>query len=90
MISLALCILNLVLWVWFVGYLCAIPLLIRYVMRTQDSIKVGDVVCGFLNCVVWFLCLPELVEELEDAFGFDMEEAFEKLMDYELFKFKQS
>ena len=90
MIGLGLWVLNLVIWVWFIGFLCSIPLLTRYILRTEDSVKIGDFIFGFANCFIWFFCLVEITQELEDAFDFDFEEVFNKIMDYELFKFKKS
>ena len=90
MIWFTLWLLNVVLWVWLAGFLMAMPLLARYLYRTEDSVQVGDIIFGFINCVAWFLCIEEIVDEIDDAFGIDIPSSLEKLMDYELFKFNKS
>ena len=90
MISLALFVLNLVLWVWFIGWLATIPIMVRHLFANNEPLTIGIALIIPLSSVIWFLQLEDIIEELEDAFGFDATVVTNKVMDYELFKFNNS
>ena len=93
MIGLALVLLNIVLWVWFIGFLTSLPLLTRNIIRSEDTFKVGDIWVIFGGSVCWPLCIQDMVDEIEDAFGWEsgtIEQSIEDFMEIDLIKFKRS
>ena len=93
MIGLGLWVLNLVIWIWFIGFLCSLPLLTRNIIRLEDTFKVGDLWIIFGGSVCWFLCIQDMVEEIEDAFEWEsgtIEQSIENFMEIDLIKSKRS
>ena len=53
MISTVVWILNLVLWVWFIGYLFTIPVMLRHMLSQYDHITIGEICFILFSALFW-------------------------------------
>jgi len=88
MITFALGVLNVVLWIWAIGAVFSFPFVIRYMLRIEDTVKVVDILIVLLSSICWFVCIGEIVIEIDDTFGLEGDKTitaiFNKVLDYDL------
>lgn len=90
MISLLLLVLEIVLWVWLFGFFFTIPVMVRHVFATEEEFTVGHLIIIPISALLWFLQIEDIVDELNDAFGIRLEQVWENIWNYRLFKIKNS
>lgn len=94
MITFVLVLINIILWVWFIGALFTLPFIVRFLFRTEEKITVANLVLLALITVGWFMCLEDLGCEIDDAFGLEGDKTvssiLDKIMNYEIMKTPRS
>ena len=88
MITFALEVLNVVLWIWVIGIVFHFPFAVRYILRTRDTVKVEDALIVLLSSICWSVCIEDLAIEIDDIFGLEGDKTitaiFNKVLDYDL------
>lgn len=86
MLSFVLWVLNSILWGWSIIALCVLPFAIRMLYK-EDEIYVGDLIGAILGTLCWFLCIEDIMEEIENTFGWKygtIEDKLKELLEIKL------